>query len=209
MAVSKRSIVSEILAAIKKANSLSEDWSGGNWLSDYAAESLLVIHIARKIIKNIRCSNPNVYLTLEEPFATLPEYAGANPKIGRPPQVLQGSNRADIVIWQSSNKLYGVIEVKRKWTMEACLYDLKRLQALMDHYGLEQGGCLKFCCLAAFLHKGNDPDGKKLSEKYSRIRERISSFCHRKYRIKEEAPYRTHYSGNEKYSAGGLVIEFY
>ncbi|MDD2902063.1 MAG: hypothetical protein PHU44_06475 [Syntrophales bacterium] len=209
MAVSKRSIVSEILDAIKEANSLSENWSGGNWLSDYAAESLLAVHIARKVIKNIRYSNPNVYLTLEEPFATLPEYACANPKIGRPPHVLQGNNRADIVIWQSRKRLFGVIEVKRKWTMGACLYDLKRLQTLMDHYGLEQGGCLKFCCLAAFLHKGNDPEGKRLSEKYSEIRERINSFCHRKYRIKEQEPYRTLYPGNEKYSAGGIVIEFY
>lgn len=198
-----------MLNAIKEANCLYENWSGGSWLSDYGAESFLVSNIARKAIKNIRCSNPGVYLTLEEPFATLPELTGANPKIGRPPKVLQGNNRADIVLWQSNKKPYGAIEVKRKWTTSSCMNDIKRLQALMDYYSLEQGGCIKFCCFATFLHYGNDPFGEKLLNRYSEIKEKIESICHRKYRIKEEEPYKSNYPCNNNYSAGGIVIEFY
>ncbi len=208
----KRSLVSSILDSLEEANRQYEEWSGGAWLSDYGAEGLLVAEIAKNLFKTARKDNKNSFITVEEDFCNICECCNAAPKIGPPFQILNRRNRADIVLWKSSNKVYGVVEVKRKWSRKECFHDIERINKLINTYGKEYGGSLDFACLAVFMSRGQDPIGKKLADKYEKIKEELKQNGYQKIRVKTITPYFTknkRYPENEGYSQGGMVIEFY
>ncbi len=198
--------------SIKIANKDYENWSGGAWLSDYGAEGLLVAEISRELIKVARNSNKDSYLTVEESFTTIFDCSGAKAKIGRPPSVLNGNFRADIVLWKSVNEVWGVFEIKRKWDWEKCPKDIERVDKLIKTYGQDQNGSIQLSCFAVFMSKGQDPDGKKLKEQYKEIKDYLSNEGYENYRVKTIKPYftkGTKYPENVNYSKGGLIVEFY
>lgn len=120
----------ELIAAVHKgahkANRLYCEWSGGDWITDYGVEGLMVCEIARTI-QGIRSSG---YLTMEESFQAMKDWSG-NSTLGRKPKCLDGSKRVDIALWNSKELVTHVIEVKRHWN-QACYGDLDRICALQS-----------------------------------------------------------------------------
>jgi len=203
----KKKIIRELICqAIKDANQIYENWSGGAWLHEYGVESLLAYQIAHSIYENTRDVAPLPYITLEEPFKTFITCCQAAQKPGPLPKILKGNRRADIVIWQNYMQPWGVVEVKRCWTDDLCCHDLERLQAIMERYGPENGGTISFCCLAVFVHK----KGKDLESPYSKIKSCVGNFCKTaKYKIKEVEPHNTSNLDNSDWVAGGIVVDFF
>ena len=144
----KRKVIESITQSIREANSDYEDYSGGNWLSDYGVEGFLVAHIARNLIPLLRESNPNALLTLEETFGAIFHHASGSGTPGPVPAILAPNSRADIVLWESRETVSGVIEVKRKWTTQYCLRDLRRLSRLIERCGTKKGALeVRLLCL--------------------------------------------------------------
>jgi len=208
----KRELINSITNSLVKANRLYEEWSGGAWLSDYGAEGLLVAEIAKNLFTSARKDNENSFVTVEEPFYSICNCCNASPKIGAPFKVLNSRNRADIVLWSSPEKVYGVVEVKRKWTKKECFHDIERINKLIMTYGKERGGSLNFTCLAVFMSRGQDPKGNKLEDKYEEIQEDLKQNDYQRIRVKTITPYFTkneRYPENKAYSQGGMLLEFY
>lgn len=181
------------------ANNEHEKWSGGNWVGECGIESLLVVHIAKQIYADIRDDNPRPYLTLEQLFSKL--VGSAPPKPGRPPNILRGNKRADIVVWKNSKRPYAVIEVKRRWITDYCLKDIDRLRAIKHHCRT-----IEFACLAVSLQQ--KPKGKNLDDQYFEIENIINGHLKpEKCRSSRVDPYQTKDPNNRVYSAGGLIIE--
>lgn len=208
----KRALTAALLEGIEEANLDYQKASGGSWLSDYGAESFLVVHLLKKGLAVARESNDSACATMEESFSAIAECSGATRKPGPLPAVLNGSFRGDIVLWKDHYWPFAVVEVKRKWDASLCLDDVRRLEALMDRCGSEQSGTIQCACLAVFVARARDPRGEKLTAHYEHIKEYLKGKGVRRFRFHTLTPQQYHYEGREElshYSAGGVVVEFY
>ncbi|WP_415519884.1 MAG: hypothetical protein ACEB74_05960 [Desulfovibrio aminophilus] len=125
--MTRKELIFAIHKGALKANRNYSKWSGGEWICDYGIEGYMVAEIC----KSIQCTRRNGYLTMEEPFDNLIENSGKKPT-GRRPEIINGSKRIDIAIWNSKNIITHIVEVKREWNNEVGCHDLKRLCELQQ-----------------------------------------------------------------------------
>lgn len=215
--MNKQALIDGILETLKAANLRYQDYSDGLWVDDQGAEGFLVVELMHRLIDTGRRHTPEVFVTMEESFGTLADWAGARRNRGRPPAILQDSQRVDITLWRGARNTetyypYGVIEVKRRWQNDACKRDLQRLQALMQAYGGDRDGSVAFACLAVFLRSARD----ELPQRYEQIGQDLKADGFQRFHLHTVAPYAFEHrssiadqSGYEHYTAGGVVIEFF
>ncbi|OIQ49456.1 hypothetical protein BerOc1_01381 [Pseudodesulfovibrio hydrargyri] len=122
--MARSDIIKAVLTGAEKANRTFSEWSGGAWLCDYGVEGFMVSEICR----SIRKVHTTGYLTMEEPFNQMMECTGKLSR-GRKPEIMGGSKRVDIALWNSREYVTHVIEVKRQWNQESPR-DLERLVEL-------------------------------------------------------------------------------
>ena len=208
----KKALTEALLNAIQKANEEYEDLSGGSWLSDYGAESFLVVEAMKQLLAAARRSRKRACATSEESFAEIMDCAGANKKPGPLPAVLAGNYRADIVLWRNDSQPFGVVEVKRQWTNGPCMADVRRLRALMDRGGAHLGGSIEYCALVVFIPQAGDEGLEKVKRQYENIAGYLNAHAQRRFRFHTLEPWQYTYHPDGTYgdySGGGIVVEFY
>lgn len=140
MTITKGVVVDAVLRGIDSANVRFEEWSKGSWVSDYGVEGFMVAQIAAALRRE---QDERESLLIEAPFDEIREYSGAARPPGRPREVLQGSRRADIALFDRRGRTVYVIEAKRKWERGRCFEDIERLLALLNACARERNGSLK------------------------------------------------------------------
>ena len=150
----RRDMVAAIQKGILDANTLLERWSGGFWVHDRGVEGLMVSQIAQAIYER----GLSGFLDLEVPFHDLEACAGAKPKRGRRPSLIEGRPRIDLAVFNAQSSLIAAVEVKRGWVDEPCSRDIDRLWTLIQRLGRERSGSLQ-CGLLGFFdaYEGWDP----------------------------------------------------
>ena len=82
-------------------------------------------------------------LMMEVPFWQIREWSNANARRGRRPEILRDGHRADLVLFNGSDRPICVIEAKRQWRRRPCLKDLDRLHGLVGRLAHRNGGSLR------------------------------------------------------------------
>lgn len=137
-----------VLNAIYKANKRYARWSGGAWVSDAGVESVICHEIAEEFSTHPKWGDWSV--ELEVGYACILEMSGAAPRPGRPPDLLRGTARADIVVSDAKRRPKYVVEVKRAWNSYAVWDDGRRLCTILERGNLAAGGTLRAGLLAVF-----------------------------------------------------------
>ncbi len=142
-----------VLKGVKLAFDKFEEWTYGNWPTDYGVESVVQVHVASELVK--ARTNRKYPICLEPMFGEILDSASASGKGNRPKEI-SWSKRVDIAIFNSRNRPIAVVEVKRKWETKYCIDDLKRIAALVKHGGPTRGGSVRNGFLVFYIHrKGN------------------------------------------------------
>lgn len=137
-----------VLQAIYKANERYAHWSGGSWVSDAGVESVICHEIADEFARHAKRGKWKI--GLEMSYATIEEWSGTERRPGRPPDLLRGLARADVVLLDGRWRPMYVIEVKRSWNAQAVYADGKRINTIMRRCGKGAEGSLKAGFLAMF-----------------------------------------------------------
>ena len=127
-----------------------EKWSNGSWVTDSGVEGLLVACIAEAVNER---QERHESLEIEVSFRAIREMSGARLQRGRRPATLRGTNRADIVLFNRSERPTCVIEVKRSWNADQCWKDLERIRDLVRTCAHVEGGSLRRGFLAMMIAK--------------------------------------------------------
>ena len=91
----RSNVVNALLKGVTRANAKYERWSNGWWLTDSGVEGLLVASISEELSKILAKGES---LLIELAFEHIQEWSEAARPRGRPPRVLTGKRRADIVL---------------------------------------------------------------------------------------------------------------
>lgn len=164
MAIERRMIVDAVVKGITAANTKYEKMSGGNWLTDAGVEGYMVARVAEMLHNAL---GANGILLLEARFdAMIRKQSGTSPLPGPHQEVVQGTQRADITLFDQQRKPTHVVEVKRVWDKNPCCKDIKRLLGLLDACGGQADGSLKLGLLGLLIaEKGTTWDAAKESVK--------------------------------------------
>jgi hypothetical protein len=158
--------------AIKSAASIYEDWTNGWWLSDSGCESLIVA-TAAKAFAGVNKREDHGSLTLETPLRLI-----RNAHRSLPPGAIRHSignaKRADIVLWSKTEIPYGIIEIKRTQQLDGWDTDVEELTSLLEVYGLQTKGPVRFGIFGAFLLRAGYPNLDRAIEK---IQKRTYAIC--------------------------------
>ena len=154
--VGRRAIENAILDGVQVANRRYEKWSRGGWLSDSGVEGHVVSTVGEKLHGLIADEGS---IEMEMPFGSIRAWSGASRPRGRPRISQNARNRADIVVLTRKWRPIRVIEVKRSWDEEKCLWDLIRIRDLILRCGRQNNGSLRAGFLA-FLLEGWQEDGR-------------------------------------------------
>ena len=150
MAITRGEIIEAIHKGTGGSNKKYEKWSNGMWVTDSGVEGLMVACIAEAVNKS---QEQHESLVLEMSFGGIKDSSKAKPKPGPPPAALKGANRADIVLFNGSDRPTCVIEVKRSWNAGQCWGDLERIRDLVRSCSYVEGGSLKRGFLAMMIAK--------------------------------------------------------
>lgn len=207
----KKKMVEAVFSGIRSAQKTYEQWSG-DWLSDAGVESLVCAKIAEKIFPVIRQNNDDSWLTMETSLRIVADHSGATKRAGPLPKVLKGSPRADIVVWSGWEKVWGIIEVKRRFSWGELEKDRQRLRTVLERYGASQDGSIDFAGLAIPVACANDSDHTKIRETYSNIKQHMKSLGDsatvRTSEPFNSAMYRDHPS-YKNYSHGSVFVQWH
>ena len=129
-----------IFKGIRDAFDRYKEWSGGDWITEQGVEGMAQVHIASAISK-VRNSSAST-VKLEVKFDELQDRSAAKGSGNRPKEISK-SYRADLAVFDRRKKPTSVIEIKRKWMKEGCVKDLKRLAAVIKHFGSDRSGSVK------------------------------------------------------------------
>ena len=141
-------VVKALLRGVMRANAKYERWSNGLWLTDSGVEGLLVASLSEELSKILAKGES---LLIEVGFEHIQEWSEAARPRGRPPRVLTGQRRADIVLLDRRDRPTYVVEAKRYWSRRRGFRDIRRLRALLRTCGQENGGSLQGGLLVLFL----------------------------------------------------------
>ena len=153
--VGRRAIGNAILDGVQVANRRYESWSRGGWLTDSGVEGHVVSTIGEKLHGLIAGEGS---IEMEMPFGSIRKWSNARRARGRPRISQNARNRADIVVLTREWRPICVIEVKRGWDEEKCLWDLVRIRDLILRCGRQNNGSLRAGFLA-FLLEGWQEEG--------------------------------------------------
>ena len=153
--VDRRAIRNAILDGVQVANKRYEKWSRGGWLSDSGVEGHVVSTIGEKLHGLIIREGS---IEMEMPFGSIQKWSNARRPRGRPRISQNARNRADIVVLTREWRPVCVIEVKRGWDEEKCLWDLVRIRDLILRCGRQNNGSLRTGFLT-FLLEGWQEEG--------------------------------------------------
>lgn len=206
-----RPIVAGILRGLKEAQQTYEDWSRGS-LGDYGLESVVTATVAGRVVRAMRKSARDGFVTLEEPLARIARAAGAAPRQGgRFPAALQGNPRIDMALWRGQGTVWGVIDVNRDLEWASFAAGWERLRMLLDRYGPARGGTLKFAGLAVPFSCADDGDCRRIRERYREVREYLAESNERAV-VHEVEPYRfaprRDREAHASNSHGGVFVEY-
>lgn len=151
----RRAIRNAILDGVQVANRRYENWSRGGWLSDSGVEGHVVSTIGEKLHGLIAGEGS---IEMEMPFGAIRKWSNARRARGRPRISQNARNRTDIVVLTRERRPICVIEVKRGWDEEKCLWDLVRIRDLILRCGRQNAGTLRAGFLA-FLLEGWQEEG--------------------------------------------------
>ena len=150
MAITRASIIEAVHEGTTGANRKYEKWTNGSWVTDSGVEGLMVSSIAEAV--NNR-QDEDESLIMEVPFQYIRDMSEARAKRGPRPATLKGTNRADIVLFNRSDRPICVIEVKRSWNKVRCWRDLERIRDLVLACAHGKGGSLRRGFLAMIIAK--------------------------------------------------------
>ena len=145
MTITKKAVIKGVLAGVATANTKFEEWSNGSWVDEYGVEGFMVAHIAAALRKE---QGAGESLLLEATFDEIRECSGATRQPGRPKNVLQGSKRADIALFDRRGRTVHVVEVKRSWGRRSGFKDIERLRDLLKACAEQKNGSMKHGFLA-------------------------------------------------------------
>ena len=176
----RRVLSDAILKGVHSANVEYEKWSRGWWVTDSGVEGHVVSSVSRSLSKVVFAEEGS--LAIEVPFRYIQEWSGANRPRGRPREALRGRRRADIVVFDRSERPICVVEVKRYWARTTCFADLERVRALILRCGEQRGGSLKCGFLAFTVVKGAWGNNQTASERTMEQAEEIRTIVKGNFR---------------------------
>ena len=144
----RKAIAVAIHEGTRDANRKFEAWSDGSWVTEWGVEGLVVAGIAERLYSKMK---PHESLLMEVLFSEIIDWSGAQRSPGRPRAKLRGTNRADIVLFNSGEKPVCVIEAKRQWNRDRCFHDLGRIRDLVRECNKQRNGSLRRGFLALML----------------------------------------------------------
>ena len=148
MTINKQTVINAVLKGIVLANLRLEKWSHGAWVCDYGVEGFIGAQVAA-VLRNEQDDKES--LLLEVPFKEIREFSNAYRNPGRPKNVLKDRNRADIVLFNHSNRPVHVIELKRCWNTSSCFGDIERVLALLETCSNQKNGSLRYGYVAFLI----------------------------------------------------------
>lgn len=140
-----------IHAGVKEASIKYLEWSRGRkTLHESGVEGLIVSEIASQLYKRIQRVGHDDSIQWEVPYTVVQEESGAMP-MGRTVETFKGSKRADLVVFNSSEKPKYLLEIKRRfYRKDLIAKDIRRLADVANKCGSSEDGSLKRGFLAAF-----------------------------------------------------------
>ena len=196
-----------VIKGIRSAFTQYKNWSNGMWLVDAGVENMMQIQIASELYKHLK--KDRGYVWLESKFSDIGDMSGATGSGNRPKEI-EKSRRADICVFRKDVPI-AVVEVKRKWSTATCVNDLKRLAALIKHYGPSRGGSIESGYLAFYSYsKGTLLSVRKRIQKIeSEIRD--SSKYPNRFNFTIEVSHREwrDNSYEDEYAHSAIVIQLY
>lgn len=223
----KRETTYTILNSIIKANKVYEKMTRGSWLYEMGVESFLSSFLAQSLYPLMETFYPEKGLVrMEEPIASFIESNRGLKKPGRVPDALRQYGRADIALW-NYDILVGVVEVKRKWSIDEFEKDYKRLRELKNRFGGDRLGDLHYAAYASFINTHKIPQdiirrcyecrycSECINEKVESVRYDIKQVVKDTDKIRItfiEKPYHNEYIYNDEneyavYWASAVVVE--
>ena len=148
MPMSKEVLVGPVLRGALAANTKYERRSAGSWLTNSGVEGFMVGQLAERL-KNEQDGEETILL--EAPFELIRYWWGAARRRGRPREVLRGSRRMDIALFDACGRTASVIGVKRSWERAGFFLDIDRLLALLNACNPEMGGSSRRDILALLI----------------------------------------------------------
>ena len=145
---SRKLIGDAILRGVQHANRQFEARTRGLWVTDAGAEGHMVSTIAGQVNRLIGRQGS---IETEVPFGDILDWSGARRLRGRPPFTMNPRHRADIAILADDWEPVCVIEVKRFWEEEGCLWDLVRVRDLILRCGRRRNGSMRMGFLTFLL----------------------------------------------------------
>ncbi len=150
MAITRKQIIEAIEKGIVAANREYEDWTNGDWVTDSGVESLMVTCIAERLHKR---QKEKESLRLEVSFRKIGERSKANTRPRSWTNTIKDTNRADVVLFNASERPTCVIEAKRSWNTKRCDRDLRRIRGLLRKCAHGRGGSLRRGFLVMIIAK--------------------------------------------------------
>ena len=204
------------------ANSKFEKWSKGSWVSDYGVEGFMVAHVAAALREE---QDQRESLLLEASFKEIRKYSGTRRPRGRPQEVLNDRNRADITLFDQRDRTVHVIEVKRSWDYDkkGCFRDIERLLALLKVCAGQGSGSMKYGFLALPIVEWAEKQSevrRKIRDKAKSIKKEVRTKVQTEFQKKFETTFRVEprlgrmrwypedYCENKKYALAGFCLTF-
>ena len=96
-------------------------------------------------------------------------------------------NRADLVLFNGSDRPTCIIEVKRFWSNTECFEDLRRIHSLVDTCSHQAGGSLRRGFLAVMLAKGstaNQTSETRIEKQFCQVKQDVTTeFEHTEHKV--------------------------
>ena len=121
-------------------------WSQNFYVHDEGIEAFLSAKIAETLHARFADS---FRVQLEAPVEKLKAASGCMLTPGRYPQALRRAGRVDVAFSDSKGRPIGAVEVKRHLQASGHRADLMRLCAMLNRFGREGGGSMRWAALAA------------------------------------------------------------
>ena len=218
MTIGKDAVIKAVLRGMTTANSKFEKWSKGSWVSDYGVEGFMVAHVAAALREE---QDERESLLLEASFKEIRKYSDARRPRGRPQEVLNDRNRADITLFDQRDRTVHVIEVKRSWDYDkkGCFRDIERLLALLKVCAGQGSSSMKYGFLALPIvesAKKQSEVRRKIRDKAKNIEKEVQAEFQKKFETKFRVErrlggmrwYPEDYYENKKYALAGFCLTF-
>lgn len=167
-AMGRNEVVDAIHVGFSNAVKEYIGWTGGGTKRRHLVESVTTVYAAREIKARADALGARNWITLEQVFGELVEWADAAPGRGRPAKELselkkKSTGRVDIVLWNSNSLPRSLIEVKTGLDAKL-LTDAKRILDWIYFFGRNFGGSIRYGVVATtFRFDVNRPDRSKSS----------------------------------------------